>query len=204
MEYNSSEKLPNVHAVLLLGMLWLHLNAVLTDRRSLSGKQPKSANGKSSSCQFSFLDKRNANTEVTEYATFGFSLVYWFPSLSRKLWTSLSASDKDFLSVLAAIIWENSDKQLVLRIMKALPFIHSSTWPSGAKGKWHATDWLYQHMWKNTIFFHVLLQLLSGPKIRKKVCVINIFMQQSDWCKINTLMQHSDWCEIHTPKWQSD
>ena len=100
------------------------LNAVLTDRRSLSGKQPKSANGKSSSCQFSFLDKRNANTEVTEYATFGFSLVYWFPSLSRKLWTSLSASDKDFLSVLAAIIWENSDKQLVLRIMKALPFIH--------------------------------------------------------------------------------
>ena len=33
-------------------------------------------------------------------------------------------TDTDFFSVLAAIIRESSDKQLVLRIVKALPFIH--------------------------------------------------------------------------------
>ena len=46
---------------------------VLTDRRSLSGEQPKSASGKSFSCQFSFSAERNANTKATEYVTFGFS-----------------------------------------------------------------------------------------------------------------------------------
>ena len=49
------------------------IDFVLTDRRSLSGKRPKSVGGKSSSCRFSFLDERNANTKDTEYATFGFS-----------------------------------------------------------------------------------------------------------------------------------
>ena len=46
---------------------------VLTDRRSLSGEQPKSVSGKSFSCQFSFSAERNANTKATEYVTFGFS-----------------------------------------------------------------------------------------------------------------------------------
>ena len=46
---------------------------VLTNRRSLSGKRPKSASGKSSNCRFSFSAERNANTKATEYATFGFS-----------------------------------------------------------------------------------------------------------------------------------
>ena len=53
-----------------------------------------------------------------------FLLVYWFSSPSRKVWTSLSVSDTDFFSVLATIIQESSDKQLVMRIVKALPFIH--------------------------------------------------------------------------------
>ena len=48
------------------------IDFVLTDR-SLSGKRPISASGKSSSCRFSFSVERNANTKATEYATFGFS-----------------------------------------------------------------------------------------------------------------------------------
>ena len=49
------------------------IDFVLTNRRSLSGKWPKLAWGKSSSCQFSFSAVRNANTKATEYVTFGFS-----------------------------------------------------------------------------------------------------------------------------------
>ena len=54
---------------------------VLTDRRSLSGKWPKSASGKPSSFQFSFSAEKNANTKATEYITFGFSLgiLVFFP-----------------------------------------------------------------------------------------------------------------------------
>ena len=180
------------------------LNAVLTNRRSLSGKQPKSANGKSFSGQFSFSDERNANTKATEYATFGFSLVRWFPSLSRKVWTSQSVSDTDFLSVLATKIRENCNIQLVLRIVKALPFIHQPDQVAPKASGVSAADWLYQHTWKNTIFFHVCCYGFSlGQKslYNTAVYVINILMQQSDWCKINTLMQHSDWCEIQTLKW---
>ena len=57
------------------------IDFVLTDRRSLSGKRPKSASGKSSSCRFSFSAERNANTKATEYVTFGFSfsILVFFP-----------------------------------------------------------------------------------------------------------------------------
>ena len=57
------------------------IDFVLTDSRSLSGKRPKSASGKSSSCRFSFSDERNANTKATEYATFDF----YFSLLSHRL-----------------------------------------------------------------------------------------------------------------------
>ena len=50
------------------------IDFVLTDRRSLLGKRPKSASDKSSSRRFSFSAERNANTKATEYVTFGFSL----------------------------------------------------------------------------------------------------------------------------------
>ena len=57
------------------------LTFFLADRRSLSGKRPKSASGKSSSCRFSFSAERNANIKATEYATFGFSfsILVFFP-----------------------------------------------------------------------------------------------------------------------------
>ena len=61
------------------------MDVVLTDRRSLSGKRPKWASGKSSSCRFPFSAERNTNTKATEYVTFGVFLVYWFSSPSRKV-----------------------------------------------------------------------------------------------------------------------
>ena len=84
-----------------------------------------------------------------------FLWVYWFSSPSIRVWTSLSVSDAVFFSVLAAIIRESSDKQLVLRIVKALPFIHQPDRVASKASDVSAADWLYQHRWKNTIFFHV-------------------------------------------------
>ena len=81
--------------------------------------------------------------------------ISWFSSPSKKVWTSLSISDTDFFSVLAAMIRENSDKKLVLRIVKALPFIHQPDQVAPKASDVSAADWLYQHTWKNTIFFHV-------------------------------------------------
>ena len=54
-----------------------------TDRRCLSGKRPKSACSKSSSCRFSFSDERN--TKATEYSTFGFSFSILGFFLSKKV-----------------------------------------------------------------------------------------------------------------------
>ena len=73
------------------------IDFVLTDRKSLSGKRPKSASGKSSSCRFSFSAERNANTKATEYVTFGFSFSILVFFLSMKVWTSLSVGNTDFL-----------------------------------------------------------------------------------------------------------
>ena len=84
-----------------------------------------------------------------------FILVYWFSSSFRKVWTSLSVSGYGVFSVLAAIIRESSDKQLVLRIVKALPFIHQPDRVAPKASDVSAADWLYQHTWKNTKFFHV-------------------------------------------------
>ena len=49
------------------------IHFVHTDRRTLSGKRPKSAGGKSSSCRFSFSAERNTDTKAAEYVNFGFS-----------------------------------------------------------------------------------------------------------------------------------
>ena len=124
---------------------------VLIDRRSLSGKRQKSASGKSSSCRFSFSAERNANTKATEYVTFGFSFVYWFFFPSRKVWTSLSVSDTDFFCI------ENCESFA----------IHSSPWPSGAKGEWRVSSWLAisTQVKKYDIFSRVLLRLFLGPEI---------------------------------------
>ena len=50
------------------------IDFVFTDRRSLSGKQPKLASSKFSCCRFSSSAERNANTKATKYVNFGFSL----------------------------------------------------------------------------------------------------------------------------------
>ena len=64
------------------------------------------------------------------------------------------------------MIWESSDKQLVLRIVKALLFIHQLDQAAPKASDVAAADWLYQDTWKNTIFFsRVLVRLFSGPGI---------------------------------------
>ena len=68
---------------------------------------------------------------------------------------TLTIRDTDFFSALAAIIRETFDKQLVLRIVKALPFIHQPDRVAPKASDVSAADWLYQHTWKNTIFFHM-------------------------------------------------
>ena len=136
------------------------IDSVLTDRRSLSSKRPKPARGKSSSCRFSFSAERNANAKATEYVTFDFSSPF------RKVWTSLSISDTDFFLCLAVRIRDSFDKQLVLRIVKALLFIHQLDRAAPKASDVAAADWLYQDTWKNTMFFsRVLVRLFSGPDI---------------------------------------
>ena len=121
------------------------IDLVLPDRRSLSGKRPKSAGGKSFSCRFSFSAERNVNTKATEYVTFGFSLgiLVFFP-----FWESLNLTVCQryrFFSDLAAIIRESSDKQLVLRVVNTLPFIHQPDRVAPEASDVSAAACLYQH-----------------------------------------------------------
>ena len=69
------------------------IDFVLTDRRSLSGKRPKSVSDKFSSGRFSFSAERNSNAKATEYATFGFSfsVLVFFPFQVKFLPHCLSA-----------------------------------------------------------------------------------------------------------------
>ena len=128
------------------------IDFVLTDRGSFSGKRPKSASGKSSSCQFWFSAERNGNTKAIEYVTFGFSfsVLVFLPFLSLNL---TICQRYGILSVLAAIIRESSDKLLVLRIVKTLPFIHQPDRVAPKAGDVSAAGWLYQHTWKIRYFF---------------------------------------------------
>ena len=85
------------------------IDFVLTDRRSLSGKRPKSASGKSSSCRFSLSAERNANTKATEHATFGFSFSILVFFLFQQNLNLIVCQRYGFFSVLAVIIRESSD-----------------------------------------------------------------------------------------------
>ena len=127
---------------------FLFIDVVLTDRRIISSKQPKSASGKSSSCRFSFSSERNANTKATEYVTFGFSfsILVSFP-----FWESLhlSLSAIRIVSVLAAAVRESSNRQLILRIVKALPIIYQPDRVAPKASDVSAADWLYKHTWNN-------------------------------------------------------
>ena len=59
-----------------------HLLTLSLPTEGLSGKRPKSASSKSSSCRFSFSAARNANTKAV---TFGFSFCILVFSPSRKV-----------------------------------------------------------------------------------------------------------------------
>ena len=105
--------------------------------RNISGKRPKSACGKSSSCQFLFSAERNA----IEYVAFGFSFRVWvfFPfreslnvTICKRYW---------FFSVLAAIIRRVSYKRPWIENGEGFA-VHSSTWPTGAKGEYSVRSWL--------------------------------------------------------------
>ena len=117
------------------------IDLLLTDRRNLSVTRPKSAHGKSSSCRFSFSATRNASTEATKYVTFGFPFHILVFFLFEE---SLNVSVRKryiFFSVLAAIIRKNFDKQTWIENGEGFT-VHSSTWPSGAKGEWRISSWL--------------------------------------------------------------
>ena len=66
-------------------------------------------------------------------------------------------------SVLVGIIREISDQQLVLRIVKTLPFIHQPDREAPKASDVSAADWFYQHTWKNIVFLR--LRLFLGPEI---------------------------------------
>ena len=84
-----------------------------------------------------------------------FPLVYWFSSSSRKVWTSEPHICQwyGFFSVLAAIIRESSNKQLVIENREDFA-VHSSTWPSSAKGEWRVIGYINTRG-KIRYFFHV-------------------------------------------------
>ena len=65
------------------------------------------------------LTPKPLNTQLS-----GFLLVCWFSSPFQESLNLIVCQQYGFFSVLAAIIREGSDKKLVLRIVRALPFIH--------------------------------------------------------------------------------
>ena len=77
-----------------------------------------------------------------EYVTFGFSfsILVFLPFLSLNLTV---CQRYGILSVLAAVIRESSDKQLVLRIVKTLTLIYQPDRGAPKAGDVSA-DWLYQ------------------------------------------------------------
>ena len=81
------------------------------------------------------LTSKPLNTQLSV-----FLLVYWFSSPSRKVWTSLSVSDTDFLE-LAVKIRGSSYKLPCIESREGFA-VHLSTWPGGAKAEWCVSSWL--------------------------------------------------------------
>ena len=131
------------------------IDFVLNDRRSLSAKRPRSASGKSSGCRFSLSAERNANAKATKCATFGFPFsildIGFLPLLGK--FEPHICQWYGFFSVLAAIIRESSNKQLVIENREDFA-VHSSTWPSSAKGEWRVIGYI-NIRGKIRYFFHV-------------------------------------------------
>ena len=127
---------------------------VLTDRRSLSGKRPKSASGKSSSCRFSFSAARNANTKATEYVIFGFSFcILVFPLLEKFEPHCLSAI-RIFQCFNRHNLWKFRQPTLYWESWRLCrSFINLTEW---RQSRVTLSSWLTisTHV-KNTIFFHL-------------------------------------------------
>ena len=135
---------------------------VLTHSESWLGKRPKSAFGKSSSCPFSFSAARNVIVKASKYVTFGFyhRILVFFPfreSLKVIFWERYR-----FFNVLVVVIRKSSDKLPCTEDREGFA-VHSSTWPSGAKGEWRVSSWLVVSNTCEKISYRcVLLRLFSG------------------------------------------
>ena len=112
------------------------IDLVLANRRNLSGALPKLVCVKSSSCWFSLSAARMPLPK--------------FPLLGKFenhcLWAI------QIFQCLTAIV------------VKASPFIHQSKQVAWKASDLSAADWWY-HIWKNIVFFHVLLWLFLGLEI---------------------------------------
>ena len=83
-----------------------------------------------------------ANLPAVDFHLISFSILVFFAFLES---LNLTVCQRFvFFSVLAAIIRESSDKQLVLRIVKTLPFIHKPDSEAPKASDALAADWLYQ------------------------------------------------------------
>ena len=119
-----------------------------------------------SSCRFSFSAERNFNTKATEQATFGFyfSVLVFF--LFQESLNHIVCQRYGFFSVLAAIIRESSEKQHVLRIVKACcSFISLTEWRQRRVTYKQLISYINTLGKKSTFFSRVLLRLFSGPEI---------------------------------------
>ena len=140
---------------------------VLTDRRSLLSTRPKSSCGKSSSCWLSFLAARNAITKDTEYVTFGFSFHILSSFPSRKVWTSLSLSDTNFLVFKQPLSEKIPTNDLGLKMVETSPFLHQ---PDRVARKASDVQQLIgdiKHTWKIRCFFS---------------CVVTAFLRAGNPC----------------------
>ena len=91
----------------------------------------------------------------------------WFSSPSRKVWTSPSISDMNLFCVFATITRESSDKLLVLRIAKALPFIYQPDCVAPKTSDVLSGDWLINTREKVRYFF---------------TCVVTAFLRARNPC----------------------
>ena len=126
------------------------IDFVLTDRRSLSGKRPKSASGKSSSCRFSFSAARNLNTKATEYVTSVFLFVYWFFSPSKQILKSCNNTREKKRYFFTCVWYHQSaaDTSLAFRATRSSWWMKSKAFHSQSKvvcrnffGLWLLKHW---------------------------------------------------------------
>ena len=174
------------------------IDLVLTDRRCLSGKRPKSAS-------VSFSAERNADTNATEFVTFGFLLYIGFLPLLGKFEPHCLLAIQIFLCFRRHNS-RSSKKLLMLRIVKALLLsINNGHQPDRVVLKASdvsAADWLYQQTWKNIVFFHVCCYGFS--KGRKSLYNIKGNIELPSWVPWrrgfwNSLVKRSDisFCLFH-------